>query len=159
MQKQFNRLFNYDPDTGVVTNRCRRGNRAAWALADKGNGYGYLRVGVDGKRYLLHRVIWVMLHGYWPEQIDHINGNRSDNRLVNLRAVTNADNCRNKRQLDSNTSGCTGVNFEANRWRARIHMYYDTVHLGRFDNFLDACAARKAAELKYGFHRNHGRNE
>jgi HNH endonuclease len=121
---------------------------------------GYFTAAFFGQAYLAHRVIWAYHYGEWPtDQIDHINGDKTDNRLENLRSVTNAENCKNKRTLDANLSGVTGVGWHraANKWYARIGSGYRNIYLGVFDNFDGAVAARKNAEIEHGFHQNHGR--
>lgn len=120
---------------------------------------GYLHGCVLGQQYLAHRVIWAIVNDFWPEQVDHINGNPADNRIANLRNVESRENQRNMKRPHNNTSGCTGVVWHRDRgkWAAQITVNQRNVHLGRFDDFYDAVAARKAAEVKYGFHSNHGR--
>lgn len=88
----------------------------------------------------------------------HINHNPVDNRLGNLRLVTSAENNRNVPLRKANTSSVCGVNWHKLRckWRAYIRTSGKHLHLGMFDNFEDAVSARKAAEVKYGFHPNHG---
>lgn len=110
---------------------------------------GYIAVHMGGQRYLAHRVIWKLVHGSEPDIIDHINGNRRDNRLANLRNVTEAQNKRNLAPHRTNRSGRTGVRFHKlmGRWQAR----YCRTHLGTFDSFNDALAAREAAEVMAGY--------
>lgn len=93
------------------------------------------------------------------EQIDHINHVRTDNRIVNLRKASNTENSRNASIGSNNTSGALGVWFEKRRnaWVAEIKVDRRKIHIGQFDAFEDAVAARKAAEVKYGFHENHGK--
>lgn len=121
---------------------------------------GYLTGRVLGQKYRAHRVIWLLATGAWPvDQIDHINGVRTDNRLVNLREATPSDNMRNMCVPRHNTSGVIGVSWceQDQRWRARMHLGAKSLHLGQFRDIEDAIAARKAAEKFYNFHENHGR--
>jgi len=107
-----------------------------------------------------HRVAWAIHYGEWPSgQIDHINGERTDNRIENLREVTSQENARNRRRTERNTSGIVGVSWSKRKrkWFARIGVNGEDVFLGHFDCKQDAAYARKAAERKYGFHPNHGR--
>ena len=92
-------------------------------------------------------------------QIDHENGDRSDNRIANLRDVPPSENMRNVKRHITNTSGHVGVFWykPRNKWVARITVNYTLHHLGYFTDIADAIAARKAAEIFYGFHKNHGR--
>ena len=106
-----------------------------------------------------HRVIWAIHYGEWPsDQIDHINHDRADNRLVNLRTVSKMENSRNMSKPSNNTSGCVGIWLIHNgRWRAGIEADGERIHVGYFGTKSEAIKARKKAEVKYGFHKNHGR--
>lgn len=120
------------------------------------NGTGYLRGAVLKTHVYAHRAMFAIVYGRMPEgQIDHINGNRADNRIVNLREVSCADNCRNAARHKDNTSGRVGVHWKESRgsWRAVI----GRKHLGQFPTFEEACAARERAERALGYHENHGR--
>lgn len=112
-----------------------------------------------GQAYKAHRVAWAVHYGAWPVNfIDHINGNRTDNRIGNLRDVTKAENARNQRLHSTNTSGVAGVSFKSDRnvWRARISIDGNMRTIGTFASFEDAVNARKAAEAALGYHDNHG---
>lgn len=122
--------------------------------------HGYYRVGIFKRRYLAHRVIWAFHYGEWPsETIDHINGVRTDNRIGNLRAVSQAENQKNHRMRVDNKTGHTGVYWEnrSKKWQARINLKGKLLNLGTFLNIEDAVLARKAAQKQLGFHENHGK--
>lgn len=121
------------------------------------NKAGYRYGSIDGRTYYAHRLIWKIVTGKDPLLIDHINGNRSDNRLTNLREVNHRDNCRNSAFHKDGTSGAIGVSYYRNRWVATIWDGANNVYLGRYKLKDDAIVARKKAENKYGFHPNHGR--
>lgn len=124
------------------------------------NGQGYLGGAILGQSVVLHRAIWAMYSGAWPDaDIDHINGVKTDNRIVNLRHVPHVENMRNQKRRLSNKSGVQGVSWDEPeaRWRVTIRNGGRQITVGRFTSFADAVAARKAAEDKYGFHPNHGR--
>lgn len=123
------------------------------------NGIGYRAGALLGTCQLAHRVAWAIHHGEWPKNVDHINGKRTDNRIVNLRSVSRSQNQRNMKRNSNNTSGVTGVysGYSPNTWRAAIKVRGRTIALGTYERKQDAMAARKAAERKYGFHPNHGR--
>ncbi len=91
-------------------------------------------------------------------QIDHINGDGMDNRWINLRAVTHLENCKNVKLLSSNKSGCAGVSYQKDkdRWRAEIYDNNKRIYLGSFKDKQDAINARNIANIKYGYHKNHG---
>ena len=108
---------------------------------------------------LAHRVAWVMATGEIPDEIDHINGDRSDNRLTNLRAVSRSQNRKNTKLPITNTSGHLGVRWVENKqkWQARIQVDKREKHLGYFGTIEAAINARACANKMYGFHANHGR--
>lgn len=108
---------------------------------------------------LAHRVIWKMVTGQEPVEIDHISGNRADNRWDNLRDVDTATNRKNSARRSDNTSGQVGVYWDKSHdcWCASIQSANRVVYLGKFNSFDEAVAARKAAEPEHGFHPNHGR--
>lgn len=117
---------------------------------------------LDKTNYPPHRIIWKMVYGVDPpDVIDHINGDSRDNRLNNLRAVSQKENARNMKMSRSNTSGHTGVGVDSSGrgWGAHIKVDGKTHRLGTFDTFEEAVAARKTAERRFGFHPNHGRLE
>jgi hypothetical protein len=119
---------------------------------------GY-RCGRLNYQYVLaHRVIWKMMTGEEAKEIDHIDGNRSNNAWANLRSVTASLNRRNATRRSDNTSGYTGVTLDTRgRWRAGINIGGKLIHLGVFPTREEAASARKRAEADYGFHTNHGR--
>lgn len=120
---------------------------------------GYLWGSVLGEQMLAHRVAWAWYYGEWPDaEIDHIDHVRSSNPIHNLRVAGRVGNMRNASLRQDNTSGVTGVTWQADRrkWAAQIGVHGRIIPLGRFDKFDDAVTARKAAEQRYGFHPNHG---
>lgn len=123
------------------------------------NHDGYKRGGIFGKLYMAHVVAWAIFYGDWPDQIDHINGKPSDNRIENMRNVPQRDNCRNARRKRKNKSGVNGVSLHTSgRWRVRIRAAQSEIHIGMFDSLEEASKARKQADVEYGYHDNHGRN-
>lgn len=154
-------LLRYEPGTGKLFWRITTNSRArAGTEAGFFSGHGYRKVRIGGREYYTHRLIWLIVTGAWPtDQLDHINGDGLDNRRSNLREVTGIENNRNAKRYAHNTSGTMGVCWSKNRrkWVARIKVNGTTFHLGCFGNLPDAVEARKSAELRYGFHENHGR--
>jgi hypothetical protein len=155
-----------DPETGIFTWRACAAMRIEWntryagAVAGSDNSQGYRDISIDGKRHLAHRLAWLIMTGEWPvDDIDHINGDRADNRIANLRAVDRTENMRNAAMRSDNTSGHMGVCWDkrCEKWRAQIKANGRRIHLGLFTALADAIAARAAAEIAYGFHQNHGR--
>ena len=154
-------LFEYNPRTGVITNKISRSVAIAGTEAGYVNEKGYRMISLNGLNYRAHRVIWTMVTGLWPrEYLDHINGKTDDNRLSNLREVSHSENHRNRKLQKNNTSGFQGVcwNIKSKRWRSSITVKGRLIHLGTFDSTEEAAAARAEAEVKYGFHENHGRS-
>lgn len=154
------KLLEYNPITGDLkwhsSGRGRRSDRIAGNL----NAAGYLDLRVNGHRAYGHRMAWLLTYGEWPDgQIDHINGVRDDNRIENLRVVTNKQNHTNMKRHKGNSSSVTGVywNKRAGKWQAYICVDYKQIYLGVFKYLIDAETARKDAEIKFGFHKNHGR--
>lgn len=165
-QDYLRKILDYNPETGVLTWKKREGLKGSWnaKYAGKpaftsGNGHGYWCGAINSKNLLAHRVIWKLVYGSEPDQIDHINGIRSDNRLENLRNVSPQENQRNCVRQRNNVSGATGViwNKQARKWHSKIVVNGKELHLGFFVDFEAAVAARKNAEVKYNFHANHGR--
>lgn len=162
-QEELKNLFLYDENSGRlywrVTNspRAKKGSVAGHKLHSRQS----IQVRVNKKLLFAHRIIWVLVHGALDDTkvIDHINGCPSDNRLSNLRVVTQSENLRNSSLQRNNTSGCNGVNFEAkkNRWRARLQRDGRTVHLGYFPTYEEACEARKRGDKIFGFSDRHGK--
>lgn len=141
--ERFDALFRYDKDTGVLTRKTQRGTAKAGSVAGSLNDQGYLLVMVDGRNQRVHRIAWLLETGAWPTyDIDHINGNRSDNRFSNLRDVTTSVNIQNQKQTNKATkSGFLGVRKDRNRWAAQIQLNGKNLHVGMFDTPEEAHAA------------------
>lgn len=153
------KLFTYDEKSGVFTRRVatgRRGCHRAGELAGTIQNHGYQVISIDKKRYMAHRLAWFYVRAVWPSgDLDHINGDKLDNRIANLREATRKQNMQNVRQHKHNTSGYKGVAWHSqrNKWRAYIFDSYRQIHLGLFDSREAAYAARLKAEKQYHTHR------
>lgn len=173
-------LIDYNPDTGLLHWRERTPELHAATGADTAkvdmwnrqhagkecftsdSGKGYRCAMLAGRMYRAHRVGWAIHYGKWPDQmLDHINQQRADNRIANLREVDFIENGRNARRQKRNYSGQVGVQWrpDIKRWRARITVNRRKFELGDFVDFDAAVEARKAAERKYGFSPMHGRSK
>lgn len=151
----------FEPGNTSAEHNCRTWNsRHAGKQAGRIDSKGYRYTTIFNRNYRVHRIIWAMIHNANPLQIDHIDGQRTNNRLANLREVTVKENRRNQRVSRRNSSGVTGVHWCARdkRWTSQIKNDGKAKHLGNFTNFEDAVASRKRAERELGFHPNHGRN-
>jgi hypothetical protein len=148
-QSRLQELLCYDEHTGLFTWRIHAGNRLANSAAGSLCKRGYLDVSVDGKSYRAHRLAWLYVHGNFPVGvIDHINGNRSDNRITNLRDVTNTRNLLSFRKTNhNNSSGFIGVNKNHNGWRAEIKVNYKNINLGTYPTKEEASIAYSAVKL------------
>ena len=160
-QAELKRQLRYEPETGHFYWLEGGGRRRLGFPAGSLWSNGYARIWIDGKDYMAHRLAWLYMYGAFPQnQIDHINGNPLDNRILNLRDVDQAENHKNKRRQSNNSSGVTGVrwNKQAGKWVAYINVDGKQIYFGLFEDFFEAVCARKSAENKYGFHENHGRS-
>lgn len=151
-QAKLKELLDYSPAHGAFTWRVNR-SRTAKANAPAGGktDSGYIRIIVCGKSYAAHRLAWLYVHGVWPtSEIDHINRNKADNRIANLRQVTRSENCQNK-----DLSKLPGITWHkaTSKWQARIKINQKLIHLGVFEDINEAKNARKQAELQYHTHR------
>lgn len=154
-------LLEYAPLTGEFKwKKCPANRWRSNEFAGGNTKDGYRIISIKGRKYLSHRLAWLWMHGSWPEgQIDHINHDRLDNRIENLRVVTLQENRKNQRLSKANKSGFIGVSWATRdrRWRAAIQVKGKMMGLGDYKTFKEAVAARKAAEVKYNFHPNHGK--
>ena len=146
-------LLHYEPETGIFTWKVRAANNVKVGdVAGSQNGWGYLQIRVLSRAYKAHRLAWLYMHSNWPkDQLDHINRNKADNRVANLRDVSHKQNMQNKSKSSNNTSGHPGVswNKQNSKWRAYIAHNRKQIHLGYFSILEDAISARKAAEKLY----------
>ena len=152
-------LFRYDYVSGKLYWKHNMGsNKVKDTEAGNIDDKGYVRLQYKRKKYRAHRIIWLIVYGYMPKNIDHINHDRVDNRLINLRDVTHIENGRNRLIVSNNTSGVMGVCWSknSNKWRAYIKFDGVQVSLGYHIRYSDAVDARKNAEILYGYHENHG---
>ena len=148
-------LQHYNPDTGIFTWRVRTaksvhvGDVAGYSFRN-----GYIRMKVDGHYYLAHRLVWLWVTGEWPAgDLDHINGNKADNRWNNIRLATRSQNMANIRAHTDNISGFKGVSWNKalRKWRAHIGVGGKHIYLGGFDT-----AAKAYAVYCLAARRHHG---
>ncbi len=142
-------------NTARAWNKRYAGKEALTALGNHGYRFG----SILGYPYLSHRVIWALRYGVWPKVIDHIDGDKLNNSISNLRSVEHSQNMKNTPIPSNNRSGRIGVSWHKQRkvWCARIEVNGVRRHLGVSKDFREACQMRERAEREFGFHRNHGR--
>lgn len=173
-------LLRYEPETGRLfwrerprelceSDRIHRSWNTKWAgrqaflslRANPANDYACYIGAILNVKCKAHRVAWAIFHGEWPDEIDHINGDPLDNRIVNLRSVSHRENAANRRTPTNNKSGHMGVQWAERhgKWLAVIKVPGKTGnrHIGLFDNVEDAAQARREAQQALGYHANHGR--
>lgn len=171
--QELRELLRYDPDAGQIFWRQRpsdtfktsaaaktwNGRFAGKAALTAVSDTGYLTGCIHYRSVSAHRVAWALFYGRWPQEIDHINGDRADNRIANLREVTRRTNNRNHGPDSRNKSGYTGVywNKQQQKWHAKVRVDGRDLHLGFFDDVHSAGAARTKAAEALGFTERHNR--
>lgn len=175
------KLLTYDADTGKLFwkerpvhvfhsgNTSKEHNAKTWNNRHAGRevapcrspkgSRGYAQMTIMGAKYRVHRIIWKLVTGEEPIEVDHIDGNRTNNRWANLRSISRSENAKNRAMVKRNTSGASGVFWskQTNRWQAWLSVDGKRKHLGLFKDRGAAILARKSAERKSGYHPNHGR--
>lgn len=172
------KLLRYEPDTGKLFWRKRTheifmnsGYGGAVGVCARWNGkhanmpalscldaQGYLHGRVLGKLFKAHRICWSIYFGVSHfSEIDHINGNTSDNRIANLREVSDEQNAKNAKIRKDNKTGHQGIYKQGPIWRAQIGGSKNRIHLGCFSSIDEAINARERAKQKLSYHKNHGR--
>ena len=146
--------LNYDPETGEITwkVKTRNGHMKPGDIAGAPvRPDGYYEIQVDGVKYLAHRVALLLATGEMPGEVDHINRDRSDNRLCNLRAVTRDQNMRNKSRYSNGNTPLNGVQTVGDKFCAVIGGSKNRQHLGTYMQIWDAICARMSANYKHGY--------
>ncbi len=150
----------YNPETGLFTRLKKAGRSHAGTIVSTPHSEGYVRVKIERRHYFAHRLAWKIMTGQWPTyHIDHVNGDRADNRWCNLREATPSQNQQNKKRQSNNSSGMTGVYWDASasRWRAQISINKTRKKLGSFSTPEAAHAAYvKAVKDHFGEFRRLG---
>jgi hypothetical protein len=156
-QQRLHELLRYDLETGVFTYACARPKVRVGAVAGHTHaGHGYRQIKLDGRLYLAHRLAWLYVHGRWPsDMLDHIDRDRTNNRLSNLRESDRFLNRQNALVPRNSTSGIKGVTWNSTlgKWHARIGFGNKRHHVGWFHSAEDAALARAAAEKQMHMHR------
>lgn len=154
-QEQLKALFIYNARTGVLMWRASRGTAKAGTEAGWLHASGYVYVGLNGRSYKAHRLAWMYVYGKDPQGLlDHKNRDKTDNRICNLRVVTDGQSNQNKQVYRNNQTGHKGVGWHAprKRWRVRIQHEGRVLLVGYYPTLEHAVAARRAAEHRLHTH-------
>lgn len=154
------KTFQYDPEQGKLFWKIKRsnntdvGDEAGWVSSD-----GYRKVRFESKEVRAHKIIFFIEHGFTPDIIDHINGNKLDNRISNLRACSKSQNGMNRGKQKNNSSGVSGVcwNKSANKWQSYIKVDGKQIYLGVFADKL--AAAEAVSKARTELHQDFAFNE
>jgi hypothetical protein len=161
-QAELKEILHYDLETGVFRWRFASSNRVKpWSVAGTKGDTGYIKIHINKKLYRAHRLAWLYVKGEFPkEQIDHINGNRTDNFWQNLRETSSKQNQENLPLSKNNTSGYRGVAWSktSKKWLAHVRHNSKKIHIGLYKTAEEAAiaAATKRAEL---FTHDYGRDQ
>jgi hypothetical protein len=144
-QKELKELLHYDPDTGIFTRKVQAGPHPVGSVAGRKDSIGYSQIGVSGRRYMTHRLAWLYVYGEFPNgEIDHINRDKSDNGIANLRVVNRSQNLQNLGRIASNTSGLKGVS-----WCNRERKWFAQIMKNKKNNFLGYFVDKEKAHQAY----------
>jgi len=150
--EELKNCLKYDSETGdfvwLVKKNGVKKNMHAGSL-----NRGYTLISINGQRYFAHRLAWIYVYGEWPcGEIDHIDGDRSNNRIENLRIVDRSQNMQNEGHArSSNSVGSLGVSRHGSKYRARIEVNGKQTHIGTFDTVIEASVAYlKAKKMLHG---------
>ena len=156
-------VVTYFPETGCFTWKVskrygiKNGDEAGCIRVLGKSGKKYHLIRINNKDYLAHRLAFLYMNGVMPpDQVDHIDGNGTNNKFINLRMVTSKINGLNQRIHSNNTTGVSGVSPQKTKYISYINKDGKRKHLGCFVNLWDAICARKSAEYSLGYHINHG---
>lgn len=157
-QEELKSKLTYDPNTGIFiwlvgSFKGKQAGCVSGNLPD--DGYWIIRI--NKKTYQAHRLAYLYVYGEFPRiLVDHIDRNRTNNKLDNLRQSTDALNSKNQTIYKNNVTGYHGVTAHGKRWRARINVNGNKIHLGVFDTIEEAANKRREVELQFGFSITHG---
>lgn len=157
-QDTLKQKLSYNQTTGEFTwNSGSFKGKVAGCICGSLPNQGYWEITLDNKRYRAHRLAWLYMYGTFPDKvIDHIDHNRTNNAITNLREADIHINSKNKTRYITNRTGYPGVSEHGKNWKARIGVNGTKVLLGVFPTFEEAVAAKKAGEKLLSYHINHG---
>jgi hypothetical protein len=149
--EEIQKILRYEPDTGDFYYVIKRGSRRIGDKAGLLYENGYIRIEISGKRYLSHRLAWLFCNKSWPTKfIDHINGDRSDNRIVNLREADQHQNQYNSKKHKDNTTGYKNIRLHRDgKYEVRISVKGKRIQIGSFKTVEEAAQSYNNAVIKY----------
>ncbi len=156
-------LFSYNNETGQLIRKYTMGGQVPGPITAE-HSDGYIRVSIFGERFMLHNVMWIYHNGNIDKDnmyIDHINHDRKDNRISNLRLVSPSENAKNRSRVSGRFLP-TGIDYRPEKYKnspyvSRITSEGKSIELGRYATLSEAIASREAANVMFGFHENHGK--
>jgi len=157
-QKHLKEILDYDKETGLFTWKVKKSKKIkAGKIAGTLNNRGYTVITIDEKKYSAHRLAFLYEYMRFPEEIDHINHDKLDNRICNLKEVSHKENLKNQPMRKNNTSGVSGVCWkkDCEKWVVQISANGKNKTIGCFTCINEAKQAREEAKIKYGYHPNH----
>jgi len=141
-KSELHSIIDYNEESGVFTWKRRMSQRvrAGDVATGRKTNSGYIQITISGRTFVAHHLAWLYVFGEWTPELDHINGIRDDNRIANLRKVSHAQNCQNKKRYRNNSSGYRGVTWcrKSNKWRAFVTLNKKMTHLGFFNSIDEA---------------------
>jgi hypothetical protein len=147
-------MFDYREDGNLIRKHATMGNgNYAGKTVGWADNKGYVSTKIHGASYRVHRLIWMWHYGELPEQLDHINGCKSDNRIENLRLASNSENMMNRKTFKNNSSGCKGVSWHQKnqKWFVYVDVNKRRKNIGYFDDLeLAELVATEAREKYHG---------
>lgn len=161
-QTQLKEKLSYNQDIGKFTWKITQRGTRKGSIAGSVNDQGYVIIRLNKIAYRAHRLVWLYVTGEFPKyEIDHINGDRSDNRFTNLRDVPRKENKKNVGKYITNSSGVNGVRWYTplKKWHVQIQHNNLKIHVGYFSCLDTAISERKRVEQELGFHNNHGERQ
>ena len=158
-QAELQSQLHYNPESGIFTRLITKNKLKIGSVAGTLHHSGYIHIKINNKHYSAHRLAWLYVYGYFPKkQIDHINGNKSDNKICNLREATVFENNYNSKMRADNTSGAKGVfwNKQQQKWRVQIRVDGKSCYFGSFHSFFEA--KQLAESLRKELHKEFSNN-
>lgn len=151
-QEELKSMFDYDSENGWLIRKFRFGKLYNKPCGHKPASRGYGKIKINREWYATHRLIWLYHYGEWPSEfIDHIDGNKVNNRIENLREVNQQANCHNYKILKKNTSGFPNVYWHESlkKYRVRIEVSNKPIHIGYYSSYEESVLVAMIAKIEH----------